>query len=102
MAMKDGTREDRRQIRYPLHTEAVIERMSGEKLAASTVNVSGGGVLLQLAEQSDLQLGETVTCGVKLYKQKPPQPWGNGRIVRVEEYLVAIDFQDGIPRPNSR
>ena len=99
--MKYGGSEHRKQTRYPLQTEAIIERTTGEGVPASTVNVSGGGVLLHLEEESALQIGETVTCGVRLYEQKPRQSWGTGRVVRVENSLVAIDFQDVTPPRDS-
>jgi len=92
--MKYAGRENRKQTRYPLRTEAIVERATGEKVRAFTVNVCGGGVLLQLEQKSELQVGETVTCGVSLYQRRPPQSWGTGRIVRVENSLVAIDFQN--------
>jgi c-di-GMP-binding flagellar brake protein YcgR len=99
--MKYGGPDNRKQTRYPLRTEAIVERTTGEKVRASTVNVSGGGVLLQLEQASELQVGETVTCGVRLYEQRPPQSWGTGRIVRVENSLVAIDFQNVTALPDS-
>ena len=94
--MRSGGSETRKQTRYPLRAEAIVERTTGERVRASTVNVSGGGVLLQLEQESELRVGETVTCGVGLYKERPPQSWGTGRIVRVENCLVAIDFQQDV------
>ncbi|HUI55924.1 MAG TPA: PilZ domain-containing protein [Bryobacteraceae bacterium] len=91
-------KENRKEIRYPVQAEVVVERASGEKIVASTVNISGGGLLLNLPSAVDFEVGETVTCGVKLYAQKPPQPWGSGRVVRVENSLIAIDFRNAPPR----
>jgi PilZ domain len=88
-----GEAEQRRQQRYQFQAEAFVERQNGEKLHASTVNLSGGGALLQLDTDSDLRIGETVTCAVRLYACKPPQSWGMGRVVRRMNSLVAIDFQ---------
>jgi len=86
--------EHRREPRHALEAEAVIERASGEKLSAFTVNVSGGGMLLQLEQPPTLEIGERVTCELKLYSDKPPQSWGTGRVVRLSESRVAIDFRD--------
>jgi len=97
--MQDGEPEHRKQKRYPLLAEAVVERSTGERVTASTLNVSGGGVLLQLPDESELQVGEKVTCGVRIYEQRPPQSWGTGRIARVENSRVAIDFQPAPPPP---
>jgi len=84
--------EQRREPRYALKAEAIIERASGEKLSAFTINVSASGALLELEQPPALELGETVTCGLKLYSDKPPQSWGTGRVVRLSECRVAIDF----------
>jgi len=85
--------EQRREPRYVLEAEALIERASGEKVPASTINVSGGGLLLLLNQPLALELGEVVTCGLRLYAGKPLQSWGTGRVVRLSGSCVAIDFQ---------
>ena len=85
----------RKEERYLLATEAVVERKSGEQVLALTLNVSGSGVLLAVAK-STLVVGEEVRCGIKLYEGKPPQSWGTGRVVRVEDSRVAIDFEPSV------
>jgi len=84
--------DQRREARYPLRANAIFERKTGERIAGSTVNVSGSGVLLDLAKATDLKLGEEVGCSIQLYDGKSPQAWGVGKIVRVEDRHVAIEF----------
>ena len=84
--------ERRREERYPFATEAIVERKTGERITALTLNVSGSGVLLSLPG-SALHMGEEVRCGIRLYEGKQPQSWGVGRVVRVDDTAVAIDFE---------
>lgn len=79
-------------MRHEMHTAAIIERRIGEPIAASTVNVSGSGVLLALEQPSDLSVGDEVGCSIELYAGKPPQGWGVGKVVRVDDDCVAIEF----------
>ena len=83
--------EKRKEQRYAMGTEAVLERKSGEQVPAFTLNVSGSGMLLEI-KTCGLLVGEEVRCGIKLYKHKPPQSWGSGTVVRVDGARVAIDF----------
>lgn len=95
-ALEDGGRtqaEKRRQQRYPVHVAAVVECADGRRLTARSVNVSGRGILLELTPPCDLRVGESVGCALWLYANKPPQFWGKGRVVRVENCRVALDFQ---------
>jgi hypothetical protein len=87
-----GPNQKRREARYPLQTNALFERRTGEQIAGSTVNISGSGVLLDLAEDSDLKMGEEVGCSIQLYPDKPLQAWGVGKVVRVDSRRVAIEF----------
>lgn len=82
----------RTEPRHPIRTAAILERKTGNKLVGSTVNVSGSGVLLDLAHAADLALGEEVGCSIQIYGDKPPQAWGVGKIVRVDRCRVAIEF----------
>ena len=91
--------EHRREERYPLATEAVLERKTGEQLVGRTLNVSGSGVLVALRNPI-LNVGEEVCCGIRLYEGKPPQSWGIGRVVRVEDSQVAIVFETAESLPN--
>ena len=84
--------EKRKEERYRIAIEAFVERKTGERIVAYTLNVSGSGVLLAL-RSSKLQIGEEVRCGIKMYDGKPPQSLGAGRVVRVDDASVAIDFE---------
>src|SRR5437868_14820070 len=84
--------DKRREQRYQLASEAIVERKTGEQLIALTLNVSGSGVLLSLPN-SGLLMGEEVRCGIRLYQGKPPQSWGTGRVVRLDDACVAIDCE---------
>ena len=83
--------DKRKEQRYPLGAEAIVVRKTGERVHAFTVNVSGSGVLLAL-ESPALAVGDEVRCGIQLYENKPPQSGGVGKVVRVDESRVAIDF----------
>lgn len=82
----------RKETRHPLRSDAILERRTGTQIAGSTVNVSGSGVLLDLDHTAELALGEEVGCSIRLYDGKPPQAWGVGKVVRVDNLRVAIEF----------
>ena len=83
--------DTRKEQRYLLGTSAIIERKTGERIRAFTLNVSGSGMLLALPAPV-FTVGEEVRCGIDLYDGKPPQCWGVGKVVRVDDRCVAIDF----------
>jgi hypothetical protein len=82
----------RREARHPISADALIERKNGEQISATTLNVSGSGVLLDTCCPTDLVLGEEVACSIAIYAGKPRQPWGVGKIVRLERAHLAIEF----------
>lgn len=84
--------DKRTEERYLLATEAILERNTGERVIAFTLNVSGSGVLVAL-RNATLRVGEEVRCGIRLYEGKAPQSWGIGRVVRVDDSSVAIVFE---------
>jgi len=75
-----------------LRANAVILRKTGERIQACTLNVSGSGVLLEMVAHHELQLGEEVGCQIHLYEARPPQDWGVGRVVRIDNSLIAVEF----------
>ena len=85
--------DQRKELRYPLEAQAILERNTGEQLNAATVNVSGSGMLVLLERDQELRLGEEVWCSLLLYQGKPAQSWGLGTVMRVEGTLVAIEFK---------
>jgi hypothetical protein len=84
--------DKRREDRYLLATEAILKRKTGEQVLAFTLNLSGSGVLVALRNPI-LNVGEEVRCEIRLYEDKPPQSWGIGRVVRVDDSRVAIAFE---------
>ena len=84
--------EQRVEERYAVQAAAMVERANGQRLSARCVNASGGGMLLDLTQPSDISVGEIVVCALQLYSQKPPQIWGKGRVVRVSASLIAVHF----------
>lgn len=82
----------RKEPRHALCATAILERKTGHRLIGSTVNVSGAGVLLDLTQKPDLALGEEVGCSIELYAGKPAQAWGVGKVVRVDDCRIAIEF----------
>ena len=87
-----GGPEQRVEERYPVSAAAIVERADGRRISAHCVNASGGGMLLDLTQPSDISVGEVVVCALQLYSQKPPQIWGKGRVVRVTASLIAVHF----------
>jgi hypothetical protein len=72
--MEQPSQNLRKELRYPLDTQAILERNTGEQFNAATINVSGSGMLVQLDRAPGLSLGEELTCSVVLYQGKPPSP----------------------------
>ncbi len=66
-------------------------------VSAMSLNVSGGGIYLQLREPLGLTVGENVTCEVSLPDEtdKPIPVWATGIVVRVDEFGAAVEFQAG-------
>lgn len=89
-------REQRRDVRYPKNAAAVLERATGEKITAQTVNISAGGVLLDLEHDAQVEVGELLSCAIRLYDRRPLQAWGLGRVVRKRGRSVAIGLEDRI------
>jgi PilZ domain len=87
--------ERRREPRFPIETEAVLEStQTGEKLAGTTRNISVGGVLVQVEQNPGLSVGDEVRCEIKLPPQteEPLPSWGIGNVVRVEDSTAAIQL----------
>jgi hypothetical protein len=92
MTNAEGVPEQRKELRQPVRAAAIIEQRTGRRISGSTVDLSGSGVLLDLAQPADLAVGEEVGCSVQLYPGKAPQAWGVGKVVRVDRLRVAIQF----------
>ncbi len=87
-----GTLDQRKERRHPVRAVAIVEQKTGKRISGSTVDLSGSGVLLDLAQPADLAVGEEVGCSVQLYPGKAAQAWGVGKVVRVDRLRIAIEF----------
>jgi hypothetical protein len=96
--MEPTSTENRREPRFQIEAGATVElHNKGQIVSATTVNMSGCGVLLQFAEPVHLSVGDDVMCDFKLSKGSgdPLPRWGVGTVVRVDGERVAIDFRGG-------
>lgn len=100
--------EHRREPRIHIEAGTSVELHSnGQVVRATTVNMSGCGVLLQFAEPPPFTVGDSVTCNFKLPKEEgePLPSWGLGTVVRLDGACAAIDFRGGgwmVPDCDSR
>jgi hypothetical protein len=88
--------ERRREPRFQIVAGATVEvDNQGRITHATTVNVSGCGVLLQFEEPVHVAVGDQVICEFKVpQKAGTPLPyWGLGNVLRVEDRRAAIDFK---------
>jgi hypothetical protein len=91
--------EKRREPRLPVEVGATVRVRNKDKaLRATTVNMSGCGVLLQFAEPTGFSVGDPVMCDFSLSRESDEQLpcWAEGTVVRVERLRVAIDFRGGV------
>ena len=90
--------DQRREPRFPIQTGASVEvQKRGAVISATTVNISGCGVLLQFEIPTQLAVGDPVICEFAVTRQTDtPLPcWGVGDVVRVDGCQVAVDFKAG-------
>ncbi len=87
-----------RELRFLIEAGASVEvTKNGRKMRASTVNMSGSGVLLNFQEQVDLAVGDQVMGEFRIAGRGDDSLpyWALGNIVRIEECRVAIMFKGG-------
>lgn len=102
--MKYEGPDRRREPRFPIETDVNVKRQAtGEDLTAKSVNIAGGGMLLEFDEPAALRLGETVTCSLKVPDDpdKPLPSWGVGSVVRAEDSQAAVELEAGTFEPES-
>jgi hypothetical protein len=90
--------DQRREPRFPIQTGAAVEvQKRGQIVNATTVNISGCGVLLEFEIPTQLAVGDPVVCEFRVTRQadKPLPCWGVGDVVRVDGCRVAVDFKAG-------
>jgi hypothetical protein len=88
----------RREPRFPIVAGASVQVRGRNGLAAATtIDVSGGGVLLRYSGNDPLAVGDDVTCEFRLPQDsgEPLPYWGVGSIVRVSDDLVAVELMSG-------
>jgi hypothetical protein len=96
--MEPSLTENRREPRFQIEVGATVElHNKGSVFRATTVNMSGCGVLLQFESPPDVAVGDDVLCDFKPSKEvgDPLPRWGLGTVVRVDHARVAVDFKGG-------
>ena len=100
--MEPDNSEKRREPRFPIQTGATVEvQKRGEIVSATTVNISGCGVLLEFEIPTRLEVGDPVICefAVTHDADNGLPCWGVGDVVRVDGRTVAVDFKAGALTP---
>ena len=90
--------EHRRELRFLIEEGAtVLVNKDGRLARATTVNMSGFGVLLQFEEEFPLEVGDWVNCEfMVLHDTDKALPyWAVGDVVRIEGHRAAVDFKAG-------
>lgn len=93
----DGA-DRRREERFPIRAGATVAvSRGGRTTSATTLDISGGGVLVQFAEPVPLAVGDQVVCDFDVSHEadKPLPYWGLGSVVRVDGCRAAIDLKAG-------
>jgi len=88
----------RREPRFSIQAGTVVALRRGERtVKATTINMSGCGVLLEFAEPVDLAVGDIAVCDFDLPDEsgKMLPCWADGTVTRVDGNLIAIDFRCG-------
>jgi hypothetical protein len=87
------TREKRKEARFDLQVGAgVAFKKNGRTFRATTVNASGGGVLLKFEDLPELRIGDSVYCDFGPVDRHLLPSWVTGNVVRVEGRNVALEF----------
>lgn len=92
----------RRAPRHPIHAQSVLHPGSeSAPIAATTVDVSASGVLLDLGARPASHPGDQVTCELNLPTSADPELpcWGLGRVVRNQGARSAIQLDAAIYSP---
>lgn len=87
--------ERRKEPRYVIHAGAAVEVChDGWTSKATTVDISGSGVLMEFAEPVSLAVGCEVFCQFSVsYANEQVLPyWGVGTVVRVDDRQAAVEF----------
>jgi len=95
--MECSPEDKRRAPRYPIEARVNIQTKSGRTFAATAVNISSSGMLLQLAQPFPLNLGEEVTVEVDLPgpSDQAWSAWGVATVVRLDGLHSAVHLSAG-------
>ena len=86
-------KEKRKEARFDLQVGARVEiKKNGQTFRATTVNASGGGVLLEFEESPGLGIGDAMFCDFGPVDRNMLPSWVTGNVVRVEGRNVALEF----------
>ncbi len=94
----DSNNDKRREPRFDIRAgTAVGLYRKAQVLNATTVNMSGCGVLLQFDDSVHLAVGDTVMCDFNIQDQAGQMLpcWAEGTVVRLDGDRVAVDFRSG-------
>ncbi len=100
--MEPDRSDKRREPRSLIQAGASVEvQKRGKIVNATTVNISGCGVLLEFKIPTQLAVGDPVVCefAVTHDAAKGLPCWGVGDVVRVDGCKVAVDFKAGALAP---
>jgi hypothetical protein len=96
--MEENPSERRKEPRFRVDAGASFEvNKNGQILRATTLDMSGSGVLLRFDGAVQLAPGDEVTCDFKLSSDADNSlpHWGIGTVVRVDGRSVAIELKAG-------
>jgi hypothetical protein len=98
--MEPSRSDRRREPRFPIVAEASVEVHNNGRLAkATTLDISGCGVLLEFNEPPQLVAGDQVACEFNVsYEAEAANTlpyWGMGEVVRVRGSRVAVELTVG-------
>ena len=92
--MVNSEKDRRFEDRFPVETQVTVEVTgTNEVLDGTSINASGGGLLLRFEEAVKLAVGDEVMCDIKVNGAHKPLPhWGLGHVVRIEGNFVGIEL----------
>lgn len=96
--MNQNREHKQRELRFLIDAGATVDVIkNGQTIRATTVNMSGSGVLLHFNQPVSLVVGDQVIGEFKIEGGADDSLpyWAVGNIVRVEERGVAIAFAGG-------
>lgn len=86
--------EKRRAPRISIPAPARVRTENGESFAATVVNISSSGILLELSQWLEVAPGDKVMVEIDLPElpDSPLPAWGFAQVVRVERTRLAVEL----------